>query len=701
MKGILFLVLASLLKTEPLNPSDLTERFNAQRKENMRLEEKLRKEEKKEEEREKIKQQKKAKSQEEREIKKTKEKRARGKGKKENEKKKEKREGQKEADQKAKGENKEAKKRSEQEIREKKTNTQEEDTEMKKKREKGEEIKEGEIDKGIEQKIKQEKTIKQKTPKTQEPFNPPKQEQSKQPTQPPKTSQESISQNQAKQAPCFIIHRISLQTSFKKEEFDFLNPILEKYNHTCIQQDHLTALLKELQLEAVKQGYVTTFFALAPQDLKSGELIIALESSVVGKINHNSLIAFWGKDFGINEGDILNIQPLERGIYYYKRLRTLTPKFLLQSLPSQKEEAQTQIDVIFETKKLGDVSMPLYALLTFDNGGNQGSGIHQNSLQFGLENLLSLNEAFNSYSVITPDWQEKRHSLYTSLDFSIPIRRFLFSISGSYSSYAYPLFLGKKELKYHGYSANLDLKGKILLYLDQLNQVSMTFGLAKRWAKNFLETIELITQRRNLTQIYASVDYSKTFSNNASISLSLGVRQGVKILGSMSNFPSSDQKPPDFFYTLPTLDSSLYLPFSLGKHRFLYFGVIKTQISRTQLYASEKMGLGGSYSVRGFDSAALNGDFGVLYRNDLTYYPTSLKGLMIAPSLGIDLGFVSDVFNPASEELGNKGFLSGGGFGFKISFKEYFQAQVWGYFPFYNPRKQKERNFYFSLSCGF
>lgn len=129
--------------------------------------------------------------------------------------------------------------------------------------------------------------------------------------------------------------------------------------------------------------------------------------------------------------------------------------------------------------------------------------------------------------------------------------------------------------------------------------------------------------------------------------------------------------------------------------------MIKTQISRTQLYASEKMGLGGNYSVRGFDSTALNGDFGILYRNDLTYYPPSLKGFIIAPSLGIDLGFVSDIFNPASEELGNKGFLSGGGLGVKVSFKEYFQAQIWGYLPFYNPKKQRERNFYFSLSCGF
>lgn len=172
-------------------------------------------------------------------------------------------------------------------------------------------------------------------------------------------------------------------------------------------------------------------------------------------------------------------------------------------------------------------------------------------------------------------------------------------------------------------------------------------------------------------------------------------------MGAMENFPTSDKNPPDFFYTLPTFDASAYLPFALGEHKIVYSAFIKTQVSRTQLYASEKMGLGGIYSVRGFDSSVLSGDFGILNRNDLTYYPPSLWGFVIAPSLGVDMGYVADLFSPASFRLGNKGFVSGGGVGLKMQYGEFFQAQIWGYIPFYNPHKQKERNFYFSIGGGF
>ena len=502
--------------------------------------------------------------------------------------------------------------------------------------------------------------------------------------------------------PCFKIHTITLQSSLPNalDEFTFLEKILKKYQDQCLNQKQIYILLEELKKEAIEKGYSTTLFALPPQNLKSGELMINIETSIVGSIHYPSLIAFWGKDFAIREGDILDISPLERGIYNYRRLRTLFPRFFIQPQKSDSAVAQTQIDVEFNTKQINGVSLPFYLSASVDNGGNSGSGIYQTSFQVGLENLLSLGEILSSYSVITPCWKSNQHSFYTSLDFSIPFRRFLLGASGSYSFYAYPLKFVGKELKYNGHSGSLEIRGKVLVYMDNLNQFSISFGLGKRWAKNFLEQIELLTQRRDLTYVFASLDYLRYFQNSASVSLSIGVKQGIKALGSMDNFPSNQKNPPNFFYTLPVLDSYFNTPFVFGEHRLHLSSLVKTQFSRTQLYASEKMGLGGMYSVRGFESNALSGDFGILNRNDLTYYPPSLDGFIIAPSIGIDMGYVADIFSPSSFALGNRGFLSGGGIGLKMNYKEYFQAQIWGYKAFYNPKKEKERYFFFSIGCG-
>lgn len=506
-------------------------------------------------------------------------------------------------------------------------------------------------------------------------------------------------------SPCFEVKNIELESTFEnfEKEFSFLDSILKPYTYECLNQKDITSLLDELKIASIRKGYVTTLFGLKPQNLKEGVLKIDLETSLVGKIkiSNPSLIAFWGKDFGLGVGDVLNIEPLERGIYNYKRLRTLTPRFFIQSLPSAENVSQTQIDITFDQKELFGVRFPFYFNASVDNGGSKTSGIYQTSFQAGVENLLSLNEAFNAYVVLSPKWSEDTHNLYSSIDFSIPFRRFLFSASGSYAMYSYPLKFIAKPVRYHGFSANLDLKGKVLSYMDNLNQLSVSFGLGKRWAKNFLENIELITQSRNLTNTYLSLDYLKYFQNGATLNLSLGIKQGLKFLGSMQNFPSDEKNPPNFFYTLPTLDAYVFYPFGWGEHQFTFSGFIKTQISRTQLYASEKMGLGGIYSVRGFDGAALSGDFGVLNRNDLSYYIPPFYGMSVVPSIGIDLGYVADIYTPASFKMGNKGFVSGGGIGAKINYKQYLQAQVWGYMPFYNPYKQKERNFYFSIGCGF
>ncbi|ANV98348.1 hypothetical protein BBW65_05825 [Helicobacter enhydrae] len=504
-------------------------------------------------------------------------------------------------------------------------------------------------------------------------------------------------------APCFEISEIRLESSLEnfKKKFSFLDSILKSYTHQCLNQNDLSSLLDELKIASIQKGYVTTLFGLKPQNLKKGVLQINLESSVIGQIQINdpSLIAFWGKDFGLNVGDILNIEPLERGIYNYKRLRTLSPRFFIQALPSVDDVAQTQINIIFDQKKLFGIRFPFYFNASVDNAGSQGSGMYQTSFQAGLENVLSLNEVLNGYVVFSPKWKKNAHNFYSSLDFSIPFRRVLFSVSGSYAFYAYPLEFVGQSLKYHGYSANFDLKTKILAYMDNLNQVSVSLGLGKRWAKNFLETIELIPQRRNLTNVYASLDYLRYFQNGATLNLSLGIKQGIKALGSMSNFPSNEKNLPNFFYTLPTLDVYMLYPMSWGEHRLVYTSLLKTQVSRTQLYASEKMGLGGIYSVRGFDSNVLSGDFGVLNRNDLSYFLPSLYGVSFAPSLCVDMGYVKEIYTPSA--FATKGFVSGGGIGVKISYKDYLQTQIWGYMPFYHSDKQRFKYLYLSLGVGF
>ncbi|PAF51969.1 ShlB/FhaC/HecB family hemolysin secretion/activation protein [Helicobacter sp. 13S00477-4] len=503
---------------------------------------------------------------------------------------------------------------------------------------------------------------------------------------------------------CFEIDEIFLRSNVPvlqkkiENEFSFLKPILKSYSHQCLDTRKIGNLLNELKLKAFKEGYITTFFGIQPQDISSKKLIIFIQTSILKEILYddgdNVVSLFWGKDYSITIGDIFSIRPIDRGLYNFKRLRTLNPTIEISSTKAPTNEDPIESKIIINHHKS---FLPLFISLSGDNAGSNSTGIYQNSFQLGLENYFSLAEAFHFYTVLTPQWG-KSHSIYTSADFSIPFRRFLFYMSSSYSHYIQNIPVGKNIFDYSGYSANMDIKGEYLLYLDAINRFNISIGLGKRWSKNYLEDIELIPQRRNLTNIYANVSYSRLMAKS-SFNFSLGVKQGVKFFGAMGNLSDSPSEP-NFFYTVPTVDIYLYTPLRVGGQSFAYTGFLKTQVSRTRLYASEKFGLGGIYSVRGFDSLVLNGEMGVLNRNDFSYYLPSFFKISLAPTLGFDMGYTTDLYTKAQNYLGNQGFLIGGGLGLKAYWSKYFNFQIWGYMPIYNPNKLKERYFYASFGLN-
>lgn len=504
---------------------------------------------------------------------------------------------------------------------------------------------------------------------------------------------------------CFEIDDILLVSSLSSfqdqinKEFSFLSSLLKSYTHQCLNVSKITELLNALRIKAFERGYITTDFGLKAQDLSTHKLFITLQTTLVDEIYYDDgddvNILFWGKDYAIKKGDILSIAPIEKGLYNFKRFKTLNPTMQISNIPTPSDKLPKSKITIAHHKTY----LPFYAFVGADNAGSNGTGIYQTSLQMGLENYFALSDAFHSYIVFTPVWK-KSHSFYGSLDFSISFRRLLFTVSGSYSQYTQSVAISQNLFSYSGYSANLDIKGDVLLYMDSLNRFNLNFGMGKRWAKNYLENIELLTQHRNLSNIYASLGYLRFFGAS-SFNINVGIKQGVKFLGAMNNFVDKNaQTQPDFFYTIPTIDIYTYVPLNLWKKNLIYSGFVKTQVSRTQLYASEKFGLGGIYSVRGFDTQALSGEFGILNRNDLAYYLPLFFNLSVVPSLGLDMGYVSDIYGRVSYDLGNKGFLIGGGAGLKILWGKYLNLQFWGYAPMYNPKNLKGRYFYMSAEFG-
>ena len=69
--------------------------------------------------------------------------------------------------------------------------------------------------------------------------------------------------------------------------------------------------------------------------------------------------------------------------------------------------------------------------------------------------------------------------------------------------------------------------------------------------------------------------------------------------------------------------------------------MLKTQVSQSDLYASEKMSIGGRASVRGFDGLSLSGQIGVIFRNDLVYYLPSFSHKNVKTKIPIGLPIIN------------------------------------------------------------
>ncbi len=491
---------------------------------------------------------------------------------------------------------------------------------------------------------------------------------------------------------------ITVEKIFAK--LDFLAPYFSSYASSCLDPTEISALLQELNKTAIQEGYITTKFGLYPQDLKSGVLKIGIQVGIIDEIDFidNATLMSFSKDFSIKQGDILNNKEIESGLNNIKRSRYLDPKVIIT--PSGLYGG-SKVEIIVERRAL-----PIFFSATLDNGGSAGvreygsstldkfKSFFTSNIQsifiLGIENPTYLGDTLSFYVNNSIPYTQGSHSLYASASYTLPIRRALLELSGSYSqsTSTLPLEFSSPVSSSHSWSFSSKLSYELLR--NVFHSLSLGLGWNIRDSRNFLEKIELAVQRKFLSDLSLFLNY-KYFFGVSSFDFTFSLLQGIPAFG--SNKILGDHKP--YLYTIPTLDFYLNLPFWIKNQSFNFSSLFKTQISQGDLYASEKMSIGGRASVRDFDGLSLSGQIGAIWRNDLVYYLPSFAGITLAPSLGLDVGYVQDF----KEKVDGYNFLSGGGIGLKM-FAPYFNLELWWYHPIYNPYEVQTQNFYLSFGVS-
>lgn len=319
------------------------------------------------------------------------------------------------------------------------------------------------------------------------------------------------------------------------------------------------------------------------------------------------------------EGKALRLCDLESSISQVNRLRS--NKTTMDLVPAR-EEGST--DVILNSQE----TLPFFGSLGLNNYGSDATGKLQ--LYGGLvwENIFGFSDIFSININTTDKQQTGKKSFGDTYTYSVPLGKWLWEASFSRFTYSQTIVGLNDSYISHGESEVYSLATTYKLFHSRTQNVELSAQMG---------------QKKTLSKIDSTVIDTSTYN------LSVG-RAGVKYVYQQPTWEGYSLI--DYYHGLnpfnPTTDGSLKHDFSkwtlsLGGTKYIDSSPPITynisgyaQHSNDLLYSVEQIGIGGSYSVRGFQTKNINGNSGWYARNDLLFQISP----NLSPYVAYDIGHI-------------------------------------------------------------
>lgn len=464
-------------------------------------------------------------------------------------------------------------------------------------------------------------------------------------------------------APCFTINQIALtaldhKASQDLHNFDFaLLPVTQGNNSVlgkCLGINEITNVVSQVQNRIIERGYATTRVVIGNQNLQSGTLLLTIipgyidqikadtrQSNVPVYVDATGLPANFTPALPLKSGDILNIRDLETGLENLKRVPTADADFSIS--PSSTSQAPGHSDVLIKYAQRRKARLGI----GIDDSGSKATGKYQGNITLSLDNMANLNDLlYVSYgrdlgNQINDQVTGDKGSENYALGYVLPIDRWLLDANASHYTYNQTVAGANQDYQYRGESDNLTVGSHYLAHRDANSKTWLNAGGFVKSQNNYIDDTEVDVQRRKIAGWTAGLTDERKLGD-ASLRTELTYQRGTGALDAID--------PPERLFNEGTartgiykLSSSLTRPFRLTvankSQQWVYSGSLKGQYAMDALVPSERMAIGGRYSVRGFDGErTLAGDHGVLARQDVSLYLGNQPHAIYA---GVDAGYVS------------------------------------------------------------
>ncbi|MDR2341550.1 MAG: ShlB/FhaC/HecB family hemolysin secretion/activation protein [Campylobacteraceae bacterium] len=395
---------------------------------------------------------------------------------------------------------------------------------------------------------------------------------------------------------CFDIRNITLPgvTLLSKSNID---KVTSKYLNKCNSLSDLKNLTSEINALYIDKGYITSQVYLSSQNIAKGDLSFQAIEGKVGSITPQEAYVT-GVFIGQKE-EHLNIRDIENAIENINRLPSNHATMKLS--PSEKVG---YTDIIVEntpSKRFG-------GSFGMDNYGSKKTGKTQMNSRLNIDNIAGINDQLNIFFNFSDKYAKDESSEGNGYDYSFPVGKTTLSFSQRNNRFGQKVKTGSSVFLSQGATKTYTFDAQYKFYHDQKNRINMGASISNYRTKNYFADAYLESSSYRLSKLTLSADYMYripgfyTFINFAYV-------RGIDLF---KNYHSTDLDDEYSIYNISLSVMKDFYPFRYSLNAY-------AQFTEDSLFGSDKMSIGGPYSVRGFVKEGLSGNEGYYIRNELSY----------------------------------------------------------------------------------
>ncbi|WOE74046.1 ShlB/FhaC/HecB family hemolysin secretion/activation protein [Alterisphingorhabdus coralli] len=453
---------------------------------------------------------------------------------------------------------------------------------------------------------------------------------------------------------CFAIKEIAVAGA-QHSRLQWVPGFLEQYRGRCAGSQGLDYILRSLQAAFLDRGLITTRAGLPEQNLASGTLIVQVVPGVASGVTTNGEAkAFtWDVASPVDGGDIVDLRALEQGL---EQMRRIQGREVNVDLEPGEAPGETVLAVTSEQPRY------LSASLGVNNYAGDTVGNWQGNAQIATLGLLGASEILSlSYNtrIAEPDVPGDSSGFFGSLTF--PLGWWTFGVSGSANDYSQQVLGEVRDFETSGRLRTVSGFAERVIGRTQTSRTAVRGSLSRRWARNFIDDVEIGIQRQDVTDLTAAL-LDRRYFGDIRVDSQFAMRFGLDIFGAQDENDSRPEELPTARYRIASADISVTIPFNTGANEGFFDSwntTIRAQYSDQNLYGADAIAIGGPFTVRGFDvDRALIGRSGFFMRQELRGRLPGPLGDIFSPFAFLDMGKVN----------GNDG-IAGAGLGLRAAWK--------------------------------